>query len=185
MDDDRDENESEPRRDRDVGRGIRDMVSGLVARCQEKRTRREVYWDMLYTAVETLAANGGAVWEPVSGMPSQLKCAMGCGSQLNEELDGALRRDPVEPFLAHVAMHGTTIVAPPGEGGECSDGSNPTDDLWLFTPIGVARSAMPLAVLHVVQRSGTPGTTQQGYARFMRQLCEIALDGLKRTVEAE
>ncbi len=180
MNDDDESSESEPRR-RDDRRPFDDLVSGLASRCQGCRRAREVYWDVMYVAVEALAANGGAVWEPVKGMPSQLRCAMGCGSELEAELGGALRRDHVEPFLSHVAEHGATIIAPPGEGGACPGALNPTKDLWLFAPIGASAAAMPFAILHIVQRSGTPDTTRRGYVRFMQQLCELALEGLKRS----
>jgi hypothetical protein len=181
MGDEADLPDDDRQRSNDMRRAIRDLVSALAERCRTARTRREVYWDVLYTGVEALAAHGGAVWEFVAGAPAVVQCGMGPGNQPNAEPSGAWHREQVEPFLAFVAEKRASVIAPPGEGGACPAGVNPTDGLWLFAPIGDARET-PCIILQIVQRSGTPESTQQGYLRFLQQICELAGEGLARAV---
>lgn len=105
----------------------------------------------------------------------------GCSWQLKTASVDALRERHIEPFIAFVASERTPVKAPPGESGGCPGGMNPTDDLWLFAPIDDSfGKSMPFAVLQIFQRSGTLETTQAGYLRFMQQMCDLAVDGLRR-----
>jgi hypothetical protein len=177
----RDTPDDDASRHKDTKRQIRRMMNEFAANCDKSRARDEVFWDLLDTCVASLAAHGGVVWAPVFGMPSLFQCGIGKGRELKAESVDALRERYIEPFIAFVASERTPMKAPPGESGGCPGSMNPTDHLWLFAPIDDSRGkTMPFAVLQIVQRSGTPETTQAAYLRFMQQMCDVAVDGLRR-----
>src|SRR4051794_31477645 len=160
-------------------------IQGLVHEISElSRTdiaAAEFYDALLNKVVTALAAPGGAVWTRSDGGGLQL------AYQINLQQTGLID-NPVgqnqHGRLLHQVLNGTegALVAPHSGSGDASDNdenaaANPTDYLLVLAPVLNDQGAQ--GVVEVFQRPGARLTTQQGYRRFLLQVCEFAGDFLK------
>ncbi|WP_200759935.1 hypothetical protein, partial [Salmonella enterica] len=82
-------------------------------------------------------------------------------------------------LLRKVIASGEGMLAAPNSGsGNAEDGGNPTDFLLVLGPLKTA-SETTAGVMEIFQRPGASATVQQGYKRFLLQMCEIASEYLK------
>ncbi len=155
---------------------IRELVNEIADLAQQDIPEKEFYSGFLDRVVTALAANGGAVWD-VSGGRIELGAEIGLresGLLASEDAQQAHGRLLRKAIVGGEAL----LVDPHAAGGDDEeDGSNPTDHLLV---LGLLRADQEIqSVVEIFQRSGTPDTTQQGYLRFVIQMCDLAGDYLK------
>jgi multidrug efflux pump subunit AcrA (membrane-fusion protein) len=155
---------------------IRELVNEIADLTQQDIPEKEFYNGFLDRVVTALAANGGVVWDVSSGR-------IEVSAEVGLRESGLLASEDAQ--LAHGRMLRKIIV-----GGEATlvdphaavsddeeDGSNPTGHLLV---LGLMRADQEIqSIVEIFQRPGTPETTQQGYLRFVVQMCDLAGDYLK------
>ncbi|MEX2186923.1 MAG: HlyD family efflux transporter periplasmic adaptor subunit [Pirellulales bacterium] len=155
---------------------IRELVNEIADLAQQDIPEKDFYSGFLDRVVTALAANGGAVWD-VSGGRIELAAEIGLrGSGLVASEDAQLAHGRL---LRKMIVGGEALLVDPhaAAGDDEEDGSNPTDHLLV---LGLLRADQEVqSVVEIFQRSGTPETTQQGYLRFVIQMCDLAGDYLK------
>ncbi len=157
---------------------IRSLVSEIARLSRESLSPEEFYTEFLGRVVSALAAIGGAVWtvndEGRLGLQYQINLQK---TRLREDEEGQARHNRL---LYKTLAGGEGILVPPhsGTGDESDDqAANPTDFLLVMGPLKTDLETV--GVLEVFQRPGSGPSTQQGYLRFLLQMCELAADYLK------
>lgn len=155
---------------------IRELVNEIADLTQQDIPEKDFYAGFLDRVVTALAANGGVVWD-VSGGRIELAAEIGLresGLLASEDAQLAHGR-----MLRKMIVGGDAMLVDPhaAVSDDEEDGSNPTDHLLV---LGLLRADQEVqSVVEIFQRSGTPETTQQGYLRFVIQMCDLAGDYLK------
>ena len=81
-------------------------------------------------------------------------------------------------LLQKVMAGGEGVLVPPHSGaGDDSEAGNPTDFLLVFGPLKTELEMV--GVIEVFQRPDAGPTTQKGYLRFLKQMCDLAGDFFK------
>jgi multidrug resistance efflux pump len=160
-------------------------IQGLVQEISEMSradiSPLEFYSAMLTKVISALAAPGGAVWT-VSEMGG-LELAYQINLQQTGLIENQVGQQQHGRLLHQVMMGDEGKLVPPHAGeGNATDGdekaaANPTDFLLVLSPMRNDKG--PQGVVEVFQRPGARITTQHGYLRFLRQVCEFAGDFLK------
>ncbi|RIK78246.1 MAG: hemolysin D [Planctomycetota bacterium] len=155
---------------------IRELVNEIADLAQQDIPEKEFYSGFLDRVVTALAANGGVVWDVSSGR-IEVAAEIGLresGLLVSEDAQHAHGR-----LLRRAIVSGDATLVDPhaAVSDDEEDGSNPTDHLLV---LGLLRADQEIqGVVEIFQRSGTPDTTQQGYLRFVVQMCDLAGDYLK------
>ena len=140
-------------------------------------TPPEFYGEMLPRVVSALAALGGVVWT----MEDKGRIAL--QYQVNLQESRLTEKDEEEQMrharlLQRVIRTGEGLLVPPHTGsGDDQEAANPTDCLLILGPLKTELEV--IGVVEVFQRADTGVATQQGYLRFLLQICEYAGDFLK------
>jgi multidrug efflux pump subunit AcrA (membrane-fusion protein) len=162
-------------------RQIRSLVAEIAQLTKTDVAPEEFYGQFLPRVVSALAAVGGAVWtvNPEGRLALQYQINIQ-ETNLRESEEHQMQHSRL---LYKVLGGSEAILVPPHSGPgevEATDGqapSNPTDFLLL---LGLLKTDLEtVGVVEVFQRPNTVPTTQQGYLRFLMQMCELAGDFLK------
>ncbi len=161
---------------------IRSLVAEIAQLSKQDVAPEEFYGQFLPRVVSALAAIGGAVWtvNPEGRLALQY--------QIN--IQNTNLRDDKEQQAQHsrllYKMLGSSegMMIPPHSGpgdlvqvGDETPVSNPTEFLLLF---GLLKTDIEtLGLVEIFQRADSGPATQQGYLRFLSQMCELAGDFLK------
>jgi multidrug efflux pump subunit AcrA (membrane-fusion protein) len=154
---------------------IRALVAEIAQLAKEAITPEEFYGGFLTRVVSALAAEGGAVWtrneEGRLALQYQINIQK---TRLREDEEANAQHSRL---LYKVLNGGDAVVLPP-HSGEGEDGAgNPTDFLLLLALIKTDLETG--GIVEVFQRTDSGASAQQGYLRFLLQMCELAGDYLK------
>lgn len=160
---------------------IQSLVQEVVDLSKSEIEPAEFYASLMDKSVSALAAIGGVVWTREEGAPLQLEY------QVNLQQTGLAQSETAQRqhgrLLQQVIEKGEPALIPPHSGaggGDDADGeaaANPTDYLLVIAPIVSDRGVDGL--VEIFQRSGARPTTQRGYLRFLKQICELAGEYVK------
>jgi multidrug efflux pump subunit AcrA (membrane-fusion protein) len=161
---------------------IRSLVGEIAQLTKQDVAPEEFYGQFLPRVVSALAAVGGAVWtlNPEGRLALQYQINI----QETNLRESEERQAEHGRLLYKVLSGGEAMLVPPHSGpGDVervedeAPAANPTDFLLL---LGLLKTDLEsVGVVEVFQRSDSGPTTQQGYLRFLMQMCELAGDFLK------
>lgn len=171
--------------DEDAVKRAKQEIQGLVQEVVELSKAEieptEFYAALMDKSVSALAAIGGVVWTQEEGAGLQLQY------QVNLRQTGLAESETAQQqhgrLLQQVLEKGEPALIPPhsgSAGGDDADSeaaANPTDYLLVIAPITSDRGVEGL--VEIFQRSGARPTTQRGYLRFLKQICELAGEYVK------
>ncbi|MEK6237547.1 MAG: hypothetical protein N2C14_22800, partial [Planctomycetales bacterium] len=158
--------------DSQTWREVRLVLDELARRTHEDLGEAEFYTELLTAASHVLAALGGVVWAEGSDGFHPI-------TQLNHE-EGPLSAEAnLQP---HAAMIRETaqrkqgrLVGPRAVAADSGDHvHNPSDLLLVLGPV-INEDRVP-AVIEIFQRPDARPSAQQGYLRFLQQLCGLAAE---------
>jgi len=155
---------------------IRTLVNEIAKLAKSELSPEEFHGEFLPRVVSALAAIGGAIWT----IEDQGRLTL----QYQINLQETKLRDSEENQIRHgrllqkVMEGGEGMLVPPrsGTGGDDQAG-NPTDFLLVLGPLKTELEV--IGVIEVFQRPDAGPTTQKGYLRFLKQMCDIAGDFFK------
>ena len=160
---------------------IQSLVQEVVELSKSEAEPGEFYAALMDKSVSALAAIGGVVWTKEEGAPLQLEY------QVNLRETGLAESETAQQqhgrLLQQVIEKGEPVLVPPhsgaggGDDGDTEAAANPTDFLLVIAPIISDRGVDGL--VEIFQRSGARPTTQKGYLRFLKQICELAGEYVK------
>jgi len=155
---------------------IRNLVREIAQIAKSDIAPQEFYDAVLNRVVTALAAVGGAVWTVTETGQLSLEYQI----NLRETRLAESEEDQIKHgrLLRKVIAGGEGMLMAPHSGsGNAEDGSNPTDFLLVLGPLKTANETV--GVLEIFQRADTNVNVQQGYRRFVLQMCELASEYLK------
>jgi multidrug efflux pump subunit AcrA (membrane-fusion protein) len=161
---------------------IRSLVSEIAQLAKTSVAPEEFYGQFLPRVVSALAAVGGAVW--TTNPEGQLALQYQINLQ-ETNLRESEEHQAQHSRLLYKALSGSeAILVPPHSGpGDASAASgdspaaNPTEFLVL---LGLLKTDLEtIGLVEIFQRADASPSTQQGYLRFLVQMCELAGDFLK------
>ena len=159
-------------------RQIRELVQEISRLSQSEVEPGEFYEGFLSRVVQALAAVGGAVWtarrkqRAASASPTRSTCSK---TGLVESKEKQARHGRL---LKRILNSGESqLVAPHSGAAEDDEAGNPTDLLLVVGTLRVDQEVVGL--VEVFQRATGGPSTQRGYLRFLRQMCDLASDYLK------
>jgi hypothetical protein len=165
---------------------IRSLVGEIAQLAKTNVSPEEFYGQFLPRVVSALAAVGGAVW--TMNPEGQLALQYQINIQETHLRENEEQQAQHSRLLYKTLSGGEAILVPshsgPGDADDASraagDGvpaANPTDFLLL---LGILKTDLEtMGLVEIFQRSDSSPTTQQGYLRFLVQMCELAGDFLK------
>lgn len=154
---------------------IRALVREIAQLAKSDLAPLEFYDALLNRIVAALAAVGGAVWTIVDGR-LELQYQINLREARLHESEEAKRQHDRLLRKALTSPEGM-LVGPHSGGGDDESGGNPTDYLLVMGPLKSDVEVQGL--VEILQRPGASRTVQQGYLRFVLQMCELASDFLK------
>jgi hypothetical protein len=157
------------------------QIRSLVNQIAQLSRRSDVdpqqfYGEFLPRVVSALAAIGGVIWT----VQEQGRLALGYQmnldtTNLREDQDAQIRHGLL---LQNVLRSGEAILVPPQSGYEGDErAGNPTGHLLVLGPVKTDLEVV--ALVEVFQRPDARPATQQGYLRFLLQMCDLAADYFK------
>ena len=155
---------------------IRNLVREIAQISKSEIAPVDFYDAVLSRIITALAAVGGAVWTVAESGQLTLEYEINLReTQLAESEDSQVRHGRL---LRKVISSGEGMLSLPHSGsGNAEDGGNPTDYLLVLGPLKTAHETA--GVLEVFQRPNNSPTVQQGYRRFVMQMCELCSEYLK------
>ena len=160
---------------------IQALVQEVVELSKSEVEPTEFYAALMDKSVSALAAVGGVVWTREEGAGLQLEYQVNLQQTGLADSETAQRQHGM--LLQQVIEKGEPALVPPhsgaggGDDGDKSAAANPTDYLLVIAPIISDRGVDGL--VEIFQRSGARPTTQKGYLRFLKQICELAGEYVK------
>ncbi|MBN1393766.1 MAG: biotin/lipoyl-binding protein [Pirellulales bacterium] len=161
---------------------IRSLVAEISELSKSDVAPEEFYGQFLPRVVSALAAIGGAVWtiNPEGRLALQYQINI----QETRLRENEERQAQHGRLLYKVLSDGKELLVPPRSGpGEIEQSAgetpaaNPTDYLLVF---GILKTDLEtVGLVEIFQRSEVGLKTQQGYLRFLGQMCELAGGFLK------
>ena len=155
---------------------IRTLVNEIAQLTKSELSPEEFHGEFLPRVVSALAAVGGAIWT----LEDQGRLTL----QYQINLQETKLRDSEEDQVRHgrllqkVLTSGEEMLVPPQSGaGDDSEAGNPTDFLLVLGPLKTELEVV--GVIEVFQRPDAGPTTQKGYLRFLKQMCDLAGDFFK------
>lgn len=158
-------------------RQIRELVQEITRLSQSEAEPGEFYEGFLTRVVQALAAVGGAVWTASESNQLQLTY------QVNLPQTGLLESPEKQAshgrLLSKLMTAGEPQLVPPHSGAaeDEEDAGNPTEMLLVVGTLRVDQEVVGL--VEIFQRATGGPSTQRGYLRFLRQMCDLASDYLK------
>jgi multidrug efflux pump subunit AcrA (membrane-fusion protein) len=155
---------------------IRTLVNEIAQLAKSDLSPEEFHGEFLPRVVSALAAIGGAVWT----IEDQGRLTL----QYQINLQETRLRDSEEDQIRHgrllqkvLASGEGMLVAPRSGAGDDTEAGNPTDFLLVLGPLKTELEMV--GVIEVFQRPDAGPTTQKGYLRFLKQMCDLAGDFFK------
>jgi multidrug efflux pump subunit AcrA (membrane-fusion protein) len=154
---------------------IRHLVREIAQLSKSDIAPAQYYDALLNRVVSALAAVGGAVWTLEQGR-------LDLQYQINLRQTG-LAESPQDQqrhgrLLQQVLQSGEGMLVAPHSGtGDDGEAANPTPFLLLLGPLKSDQDVQ--GIVEVFQRPDTALSVQQGYLRFLMQMCDLAGDYLK------
>ena len=155
---------------------IRGLVREIAQLAQSDVSLEMFFEGFLGRVVSALAAEGGAIWMMEGSHQIDLQY------QINLQKTGLIESQENQRrhslLMKNAISGGQTMLMPPQSGPPDDDeAGNPTDYLLLLGVIKIDQEVQGL--VEIFQRPGAGPTTQHGYLRFVREMCEIFGDYLK------
>ncbi|MGA2068934.1 MAG: HlyD family efflux transporter periplasmic adaptor subunit [Thermoguttaceae bacterium] len=157
-------------------RQIQSLVAEIGQLAERTVTPGEFYPEFLNRVVSALAAIGGAVW--TSNEQGQLALQYQINLQQTRLADDEEGQRRHSRLLYKALADGQGMLVPPHSGsGEEDEAGNPTEFLLVIGPLGTDLEKAGL--VEIFQRSDTAANIQDGYLRFLLQMCKLAAGFLK------
>ena len=161
---------------------IRSLVGEIAQLAKTNVAPEEFYGQFLPRVVSALAAVGGAVW--TVNPEGQLALQYQINLQETHLRENEEHQAQHSRLLYKALSSGEALLVPPHSGpgdvervGDETPAANPTEFLLL---LGLLKTDLEtMGLVEIFQRSDSSPTTQQGYLRFLIQMCELAGDFLK------
>jgi len=163
---------------------IQSLVQEVVDLSKSEIEPSEFYAALMDKSVSALAAIGGVVWTQEEGAGLKLEYQSNLRETGLAESEVAQRQHG--RLLQQIIEKGEPVLIPPhsgvggaggGDDGDAEGAANPTDFLLVIAPIISDRGVDGL--VEIFQRAGARPTTQKGYLRFLKQICELAGEYVK------
>ncbi len=161
-------------------RQIESLVGEISQLSRQNVAPGQFYGEFLNRLVTALAAKGGVVW--TTGENGQLALQY----QVNLQQTGLLEDEEKQKRHSRLLYKllgnpdvagGNGLLVPPHSGFGEDDAANPTDSLLVFGPLRTDLEMVGL--VEIFQRNEVAVQVQQGYLRFVVQMCQLAGDFLK------
>jgi hypothetical protein len=165
---------------------IRALVAEIAQLTKTSVAPEEFYGQFLPRVVSALAAVGGAVW--TTNPEGQLALQYQINLQETRLRESEEQQAQHGRLLYKTLSGGEALLVPPHSGpgqldeackcaGDEVPAANPTEFLLL---LGLLKTDLEtIGLVEIFQRPDSSPTTQQGYLRFLMQMCELAGDFLK------
>jgi len=129
------------------------------------------YGEFLHRVVAALAAAGGAVW--TRSFDGSLALQHQIRIQETNLFESEESQRQHTDLLDKAFAEGTGALVPPRSGfGKHEESANLTEFLLLLSPL--RNELRTIGIVEVFHRPDTPSPVQQGYLRFLNQMCEVA-----------
>ena len=161
-------------------RQIQALVGEISQLSRQNVAPGQFYGEFLNRVVSALAAIGGVIW--TTGENGQLALQY----QLNLQQTGLLEDEEKQKSHSRLlykllnnpdVVGGNGVLVPPHSGFGDDEAANPTEFLLVFGPLRTDLEMVGL--VEIFQRAEAAPQVQQGYLRFLVQMCELAGDFLK------
>ncbi len=161
-------------------RQIQVLIGEISQLSRQNLAPGQFYSEFLNRVVTALAADGGVVW--TTGENGQLALQY----QYKLEQTGLLEDEEKQKSHSRLlykilntpeVVAGNGVLVPPHSGFGEDGAANPTKSLLVFGPLRTDLEMVGL--IEVFQRAETAPQVQQGYLRFLVQMCELAGDFIK------
>jgi Barrel-sandwich domain of CusB or HlyD membrane-fusion len=153
---------------------IRHLVREIAQLSKSHVAPQQYYDALLNRIVSALAAVGGAVWTLEKG---RLDLQYQINLRQTGMADNPQDQQRHGRLLQRVIQSGEGIMVAPHSGaGDDAEAGNPTPFLLLLGPLKSDQEV--LGVIEIFQRPDTALSVQQGYLRFVMQMCDLAGDYL-------
>ncbi len=161
-------------------RQINALVTEIAELSRKNLAPGQFYEQFLARLVSALAAIGGVVW--TAGENNQLSLQYQMNLQHTGLLESEEKQKQHSRLLYKVlnspdVIAGNGVIVPPHSGSGDDDAANATGCLLVFGPLRTDLEMVGL--VEIFQRPDVAVQTQQGYLRFLLQMCELATDFLK------
>jgi multidrug efflux pump subunit AcrA (membrane-fusion protein) len=154
---------------------IRHLVREIAQISKSDIAPQQYYDALLNRVVSALAAAGGAIWTLDQG---RLDLQYQIGLRQTGLADSPEDQQRHGRLLQRVLQTGEGVLVSPHSGtGDDDEGANPTPFLLLLGPLKSDQEVQ--GIVEVFQRPDTAISVQQGYLRFLLQMCDLAGDYLK------
>jgi hypothetical protein len=161
-------------------RQIQVLVGEISQLARQNVAPGQFYGEFLNRVVSALAAIGGVIW--TTGESGQLALQY----QLNLQQTGLLADEEKQKSHSRLLYKvlnnpdvagGNGLLVPPHSGFGDDEAANPTEFLLVFGPLRTDLEMVGL--VEIFQRAEVASQVQQGYLRFLLQMCQLAGDFLK------
>ncbi len=161
-------------------RQINALVEEIAGLARQNLAPGQFYEQFLNRLVSALAAIGGVVW--TAGENNQLALQYQMNLQHTGLLESETKQQQHSRLLYKVmnnpdVVAGNGLIVPPHSGFGEEDAANATGCLLVFGPLRTDLEMVGL--VEVFARPDVAIEIQQGYLRFLLQMCELATDFLK------
>ncbi|MGD0899182.1 MAG: HlyD family efflux transporter periplasmic adaptor subunit, partial [Thermoguttaceae bacterium] len=160
-------------------RQIQSLVAEIAELSKRSVTPGEFYGEFLNRVVSALAAIGGVVWTTNDQGQLALQYQVNLQQTNLPNDEDAQRRH--SQLLYKAMAQGQGMIVPPhsgfGEGGDGDEAANPTEFLLVLGPLRT--DLEPVGLVEIFQRTEAAPNIQQGYLRFLLQMCDLAGEFLK------
>jgi hypothetical protein len=161
-------------------RQIQALVAEIAQLSRQNLAPGEFYNEFLNRVISALAAIGGVVWTLTENGQLTLQYQMGLqqtGLLEDEEKQKRHSRLLYKVLNNPDVAGGNGMLVPPHSGFGEDDAGNPTGLLLVYGPLRTDLEMVGL--VEIFQRPEAAPQVQQGYLRFLLQMCELATDFLK------
>ncbi|MFO0897152.1 MAG: HlyD family efflux transporter periplasmic adaptor subunit [Pirellulales bacterium] len=146
----------------ELDREVEELLRQVAALAERDLAPEQFYAQLLERAVFGLAASGGSAWACTPQRQFEALAALGPETaQTAERL-----------ALLNAALEQPTLLVPAESSAAVNGLVN--NSPWLLVLGRVCWSGQPVALLEIRQRPSVSFAAQQGYARFVAALCELA-----------
>jgi hypothetical protein len=161
-------------------RQIQTLIGEVSQLSRQNLTPGQFYEQFLNRVVSALAANGGVVW--TTGDNGQLALQYQVNLQQTGLIEDEEKQKSHSRLLYKLLANpnvagGSGELVPPHSGFGDDEAANPTEFLLVFGPLRTDLEMVGL--IEIFQRPESAPQVQQGYLRFLVQMCELAGDFLK------
>lgn len=155
---------------------IKSLVNEIATISKSDVPSEEYYPQILQRIISALAAVGGAVWVFDRERDLQLQYQINISETLVEPGNEDASRH--NRLIKRVAGAGQSLLVPPYSGTTDSEAEgNPTRFLLVLAPLKLDERTH--GMIEIFQRPDSPPKTQQGYLRFLQQMCELMAEWLR------